>query len=129
LDYARLYLALGAAGSGISVVLGAFAAHTLKGRLDVATLGTFQTAVLYQFVHSLALCLLALWLRQLGRPVMVGDPAVTAGIAFIVGICCFSGSLYGLALGAPRWLGPITPLGGLAFIIGWAAFAWSAWRN
>ena len=111
------------------MILGAFAAHALKGRLDVAMLGTFQTAVLYQFFHSLALCLLALWLKQLGRPLTLGEPAVIAGIAFVVGICFFSGSLYGLALGAPRWLGPITPLGGLAFITGWAAFGWSAWRS
>ncbi|MCX7065606.1 MAG: DUF423 domain-containing protein [Proteobacteria bacterium] len=129
MEYARLYLAIGTASSGASVILGAFAAHALKGRLDVAMLGTFQTAVLYQFFHSLALCLLALWLKQLGRPLTLGEPAVIAGIAFVVGICFFSGSLYGLALGAPRWLGPITPLGGLAFITGWAAFGWSAWRS
>ena len=110
-------------------MLGAFAAHGLKGRLDIATLGTFQTGVLYQFLHSLALCLLAMWLRQLNREVESGDPAVVAGFAFIAGILCFSGSLYGLAFGAPRWLGPVTPLGGVAFIVGWASFAWSAWRN
>jgi uncharacterized membrane protein YgdD (TMEM256/DUF423 family) len=37
--------------------------------------------------------------------------------------CCFSGSLYALALGAPRTLGVVTPIGGLAFIFGWLAFA------
>ena len=110
-------------------MLGAFAAHGLKARLDVASLSAFQTGVTYQFFHSLALCVLALWLRQLGREVPLNDAAAIAGVAFIIGIVFFSGSLYALSLGGPRWLGPITPLGGLAFIVGWASFAWSAWRN
>ena len=129
MQFARLYLALGAVSAGVSVVFGAFAAHALKSRLDAAALGVFQTGVTYQFLHSLALCLLALWLLKLDRVVTAADPAAVAGIAFIVGIVCFSGSLYGLSLGAPRWLGPVTPLGGLAFIVGWTAFAWSAWRS
>ena len=129
MQLARLYLTLGAVSGGVSVILGAFAAHGLKTRLDAVALGVFQTGVTYQFLHSLALCVLALWLRQLDRVVSVGDPAAIAGIAFIVGILAFSGSLYALSVGAPRWLGPITPLGGLAFIVGWTAFAWSAWRS
>jgi uncharacterized membrane protein YgdD (TMEM256/DUF423 family) len=126
---ARPFLTLGAGSAGISVVLGAFAAHGLKARLDAASLSAFQTGVTYQFFHSLALCVLALWLRQLGRDVSMSDSAAVAGAAFLVGIVLFSGSLYSLSLGGPRWLGPITPLGGLAFIIGWVSFAWSAWRN
>jgi uncharacterized membrane protein YgdD (TMEM256/DUF423 family) len=125
----RLFLALGAVSSGVAVVLGAFAAHGLKVRLDAAALGVFHTGVTYQFLHSLALCVLALWLLKLDRVVTFADPGAIAGIAFIVGIVCFSGSLYGLSLGGPRWLGPVTPLGGLAFIVGWMAFAWSAWRS
>ncbi len=129
MQLARLFLTVGAGSAGISVVLGAFAAHGLKARLDVTSLSAFQTGVTYQFFHSLALCVLALWLRQLGREVPLSDAAAIAGVAFLVGIVFFSGSLYALSLGGPRWLGPITPLGGLAFIVGWASFAWSAWRN
>ena len=129
MQLARLFLTLGAGSAGISVVLGAFAAHGLKARLDDASLNAFQTGVTYQFFHSLALCVLALWLRQLGREVPLTDAAAIAGLAFLAGIVFFSGSLYALSLGGPRWLGPITPLGGLAFIVGWASFVWSAWRN
>jgi uncharacterized membrane protein YgdD (TMEM256/DUF423 family) len=125
----RLFLALGAASGGASVVLGAFAAHGLKARLTADALSAFQTGVTYQIFHSIALCVVAVWLRQLGREPTLGDPGVIAGIAFVTGILLFSGSLYGLALGAPRWLGPVTPLGGLAFIVGWTTFAWGAWRN
>jgi uncharacterized membrane protein YgdD (TMEM256/DUF423 family) len=125
----RLFLAIGAVGAGVSVALGALAAHGLKARLDAATLGTFQTGVTYQFFHSIALCLVALWLRQLSKEPTLGGPEAVAGFAFVVGILLFSGSLYALALGGPRWLGPVTPLGGLAFIVGWLTFAWSACRN
>jgi uncharacterized membrane protein YgdD (TMEM256/DUF423 family) len=128
-QFARLFLTLGAGSAGVSVVLGAFAAHGLKSRLDAASLGAFQTGVTYQFFHSLALCVVALWLRQLGRDPSINDAAILAGTAFLLGIVLFSGSLYSLSLGGPRWLGPITPLGGLAFIVGWVSFAWSAWRN
>lgn len=129
MDFARVFLTLGAGGGGIAVVLGAFAAHGLRSRLDAAALHAFETGVTYQFFHSLALCVLALWCRQLARAPVFGDAAVFAGGAFIVGVLFFSGSLYALALGGPRWLGPITPIGGVAFISGWIAFVWSAWRN
>ncbi len=129
MQLSRLFLTLGAVGGGVAVALGAFAAHGLKARLDPAALGTFQTGVTYQFFHSLALCLVALWLRQLSKETTLGDPEAIAGIAFAVGILLFSGSLYVLALGGPRGFGPVTPFGGLAFIVGWLTFAWSAWRN
>jgi uncharacterized membrane protein YgdD (TMEM256/DUF423 family) len=128
-QFSRWFLALGTIGCGSAVALGAFAAHGLKTRIDPSALAVFQTGVTYQFFHGLALCLLAVWLRQLGRSLAVGDAAIIAGLAFIAGVLMFSLSLYALALGGPRWIGPITPLGGLAFIIGWMAFAWSAWRD
>jgi uncharacterized membrane protein YgdD (TMEM256/DUF423 family) len=129
MEFSRLFLTLGAVGGGVSVALGAFAAHGLKARLDPAALSTFQTGVTYQFFHSLALCLVALWIRQLSKEPALSDAAVITGIAFILGILLFSGSLYTLSLGGPRAFGPVTPLGGLAFIVGWLTFAWSAWRN
>ncbi len=124
----RLFLTIGAASGGIAVVLGAFAAHALKTRLDAEMLGVLHTGVTYQFYHSLALCLVAIWMRQLGGGSSIGDPAAVAGIAFCVGIILFCGSLYGMSLSGLRWLGPFTPLGGLAFVVGWTGFAWSAWR-
>jgi uncharacterized membrane protein YgdD (TMEM256/DUF423 family) len=128
-QFSRWFLTLGAAGCASAVALGAFAAHGLKARIEPASLAIFQTGVTYQFFHGLALCLLALWVRQLGRTIALGDAAAIAGIAFVAGIAMFSFSLYALALGAPRWVGPITPLGGVAFLVGWSAFAWSAWRD
>jgi len=128
LNVARLFLICGSAFGALAVALGAFGAHGLRGRLDAPLLHAFETAVTYNFYHSLALCLLALWCRQLER-VAPTDAAAIAGFGFIAGIVLFCGSLYALALGAPRWLGPVTPLGGVAFLTGWVAFFWSAWRH
>ncbi len=97
-----------------AVACGAFGAHALEKRLDAAALSTWNTAVQYHALHALALLGVALLLER-------GKRAGLAGLAFVIGIVCFSGSLYWLALGGPRWLGPVTPIGGLAFIVGWLA--------
>jgi uncharacterized membrane protein YgdD (TMEM256/DUF423 family) len=43
-----------------------------------------------------------------------------SGVAMLLGIVLFSGSLYLLVLTGLRSLGAITPLGGLAFLFAWA---------
>ena len=111
----RSLVAVGAALAGISVVLGAFGAHALNGRLNAEALAWWQTAVQYLMWHALAVLVLGLvgarWARL---------PALLlAGGALL-----FSGTLYLIALGAPRWLGAVTPVGGLAMIAGWALLAW-----
>ena len=56
----QIWIKLGAIFGGLSVMLGAFGAHSLKARLTEKSLATFQTGVLYQFIHSLALILVGL---------------------------------------------------------------------
>ncbi len=56
----HLWIKLGGIFGGLSVMLGAFGAHSLKERLTEQSLATFQTGVLYQFIHSLALILVGL---------------------------------------------------------------------
>jgi len=102
-----------------AVLLGAFGAHALKPTLILnGSLEVWQTAVHYHFIHALVLLFLAL------------DEEVPCwiGVAFAVGIVCFSGSLYLLALTGAVWLGPVTPLGGLAFLAGWSGLALHGWR-
>jgi len=120
-------LICGAGLALLSVILGAFAAHGLKNKLDEYSLNVFQTAVQYQMVHGIALILCGLFAMQLKRLSVQGFDVGylwvnISAISFIVGILLFSGSLYGLALTSQKWLGPITPLGGLLFIFGWIAF-------
>lgn len=97
------------------MLLGAFGAHGLRGRLAAERLASWETAVQYHLLHALALLALALFERASGRTVTL--PAAL----FAAGVLLFSGSIYLLALGGPRWLGPVTPLGGLALVAGWLA--------
>ncbi len=103
------------------VALGAFGAHALKETLAArGSVSTWQTAVLYQLIHAVALLALTM---------LTGNWVNARWIALCwsLGIVLFSGSLYWLSLGGPKILGPITPLGGLAFLAGWALVVWSAW--
>jgi len=113
-------MTFGALSAATSVVLGAFGAHALKGKLTGASLATFETAVHYQMTHSLGLLLVGVLMLVLG----VKPPWLTAAWSFAAGILLFSGSLYGLALLGWRWLGPVTPIGGALFIVGWLALAY-----
>lgn len=115
---AALIGALGAASSGLAVVLGAFGAHALKTRLDPADLVTFEIGVRYQMYHGLAL----LGLAALAAATKLD--AKLPALCFLVGTLVFSGSLYVLVGTGLRWLGAVTPLGGLAFIAGWSVLAW-----
>lgn len=114
-----------AALSGLtSVALGAFGAHGLRGKLDQNLMHAFETGVLYQMTHTLALLLVAVMMMQWGSKTALN---VSAG-AFALGIVLFSGSLYGLALTGMKWLGPVTPMGGVAFLVGWLALVAAVWH-
>ena len=120
--FAKVLLGAGALFGGSGVVLGAFGAHALKGRLDPDKLSSWETAVLYQLVHALALLVVGVWMLFGGSSTLRW-----AGWGFMVGVLLFCGSLYLLsATSGLRWLGPITPIGGVAFIVGWLALLWAA---
>ena len=95
----------------LAVGLGAFGAHALKATLQSNNmLEVWNKAVLYHFLHAIALVALALH----------GTGNRAAWLLLAAGIVLFSGSLYTMALTNIRWLGAITPLGGLCFLAGWA---------
>ncbi|MBS1744211.1 MAG: DUF423 domain-containing protein [Bacteroidetes bacterium] len=106
--------------AAVTVALGAFAAHTLKGTISNEALAIFETGVRYQFYHVFALLATAIIYKDFPTAV-----TIWAGKLFIIGIILFSGSLYFLTWikGAviPGWnfIGIITPFGGLSFIGGW----------
>ncbi len=108
----------------LAVIMGAFGAHALRGRLDPSSLAIFETAARYHLVHALAAVFAA---DRSGRA--GGVEAARAGALFVAGIVLFAGSLYALALGGPRLLGAVTPLGGVAFIAGWILLALSLRRR
>jgi uncharacterized membrane protein YgdD (TMEM256/DUF423 family) len=110
----------------IAVIFGAFGAHALKTQLSANALENWKTAVNYQFVHALALLLLAtLPTNRLIR---------SSAWFFALGIVCFSGSLYLLSIREiltinTAFVGPITPIGGLFFILGWLCIFFSAFKK
>ncbi len=113
----RLFLLVAALGGFVGVAFGAFGAHALQRRVTPERLVTFETGVRYLFVHALALGLVVA-VRTWAPDTMASS---VAGVAFIVGMLLFSGSLFLLVwLDLPR-LGAITPIGGVALLIGWAA--------
>src|SRR5579885_215896 len=116
---------LGAAGVllALATIAGALGAHTLKSHWPAERLDVYDTAVRYQFYHSLGLLGIGLALRSLDVSALRA-----AALLIVMGIVLFSGSLYALTLGAPRMIGVATPLGGLALIAGWMAFAYGIWR-
>jgi len=117
-------MTLGALGGLLTVALGAFGAHGLKGRVDPALLANWNTAADYLGLHALAL--LACGLTLLHRP---GAGLVNwAGWAFLIGVCLFSGSLFAMTLTGLRQLGMITPIGGVLLILAWALLAVGAAR-
>jgi uncharacterized membrane protein YgdD (TMEM256/DUF423 family) len=113
----------------IAVTLGALGAHFLKGKLSTGLitpdqLNGFDTAVKYQIYHVLTMLALYLFSKHNTHKYINW-----AFHSFLIGIVCFSGSLYFLCtrnLFGADWLkvlGPITPIGGLFFVAGWLFIA------
>ncbi|QNL50357.1 DUF423 domain-containing protein [Olivibacter sp. SDN3] len=103
----------------IAVILGAFGAHGLSGKISEQSIENWHTAVNYQFYHTLALLFLATFSRAKNTLINVSY------FAFTIGILLFCGSLYLLStreitgISETQILGPVTPIGGVAFILGW----------
>lgn len=115
----RQWICIGAFSAAMSVALGAFGAHGLKGHLPPESLKAFETGVQYQFYHSLGLILT-------GIIVSSDNPSpllVLAGWLMLAGILLFSGSLYVLSVTGIGGIGIVTPFGGVAFIVAWLLLA------
>ncbi len=109
------------------VVLGAFGAHGLDGKISQDGIDSFSTGVRYQFWHALALMILFIAGDQLKWVKGIS-------ILWFIGTLVFSGSIYLLSTNEITpidfaFLGPITPLGGLLMIGGWVILLLSAFRS
>ena len=119
MDYKKILL-IGAILGAISVILGAFGAHALKELIGEPQLASYKTGNTYQFYHSLLLIGIGI-LYKLQPSKLLRYAAWFC----IIGVICFSGSLYILAcrsmLGITNTmiLGPITPIGGLLLTTSW----------
>ena len=122
---ARIWLTLGAVWGLLTVALGAFGAHGLRGRVADDLLVTWGTGADYLGMHALALLACGLLALHIPGSRLIG----AAAWCFVVGSLLFSGSLFALVLTGMRGLGAVTPFGGTLLIAGWALLALGAWRN
>lgn len=102
----------------LAIVLGAFGAHMLEGKLSPYHVDIWGKAVLYHALNTLGL--FAISLSALHFKISLKTPYYLV----LAGIIIFSGSLYSLALTDIRVLGAITPIGGVSFIAGWITYSW-----
>jgi len=114
----RKFLIAGALFGLLAVILGAFAAHGLKGAISEESLNSFETGVKFQMYHALLLLII-------GATNVLSDKASKL-IYYLIfaGIVLFSGSIYLLSTGAISGIDftPIallTPIGGTLLIAGW----------
>ncbi len=111
----------GAIALAAAVMIGAFGAHALQGRLDSYSRGIYETGVMYHFFHALGILIVSVLARA---GALTAYRAAWVCALLTAGIVLFSGSLYALALSGIRMLGAITPFGGLSFIAAWILLAY-----
>ena len=115
-----------AALSGLScIVLGALGAHYLKPRLSEALMHSFDTAVLYQMVHTLVLLVLSLLITRFPE----NDLFRWSAVCMIFGIIFFSGSIYVLSIWGYKIPGPVTPMGGFILMGAWGLLFLAGIKN
>ena len=108
----------------ITIVLGAFGAHSLEKVLTESQLKSFETAVRYQMFHVLML----LFVNSMAEVSIKTKKTIT--VIVLIGIACFSGSIYAITFGVEAskiWF--ITPLGGLLLVLGWLKLGISFFKN
>ena len=110
----------------LGVILGAFGAHALRGRLDDYLMSVYEKAVFYHYIHALGALIVSL-MPKVGA-ITESKAGWVCGL-LLAGVVIFSGTLYALALTGYRGLGAITPIGGLSFIAAWLMLAWALIRK
>lgn len=106
-----------------AVVLGAFGAHALEGRISLERADIWTTASQYLGWQGTALLALAAFTWSSRTPAAANRLLTVAGWLLIVGTLVFSGSLFILVLSGIGAFGAITPIGGLLLVAGWASAA------
>jgi len=105
-----MWIIISAVSGFTAVAIGAFGAHGLRETLSFEMLEVYKTGVLYQFIHTIVLLILAL--------TNIINAKVSS-IFFLLGIILFSFSLYLYSTTGIQFFAMITPVGGVCFLIGW----------
>ncbi|MBE2894118.1 DUF423 domain-containing protein [Spirabiliibacterium falconis] len=120
------FLVLAALSGFFSVAFGAYSAHALVGDMTVLEQDWLIKAQQYQFIHTLALLALGFFVAATKNQVQPSCRRMGLnwiGYSWAVGILCFSGSLYVMAITGTQAVKYLTPIGGVAFLVGWGALS------
>jgi uncharacterized membrane protein YgdD (TMEM256/DUF423 family) len=117
--FSRRCIAAGSVLMLAGLVLGALGTHLVADRVSPQQLASYETAVLYQLLHSVGLVLLG---------VLARSSAVTAWLRWSarlmgLGIALFSGSIYLATAGLPHSILDAAPAGGLSLMASWVMLA------
>lgn len=103
----------------LGVILGAFGAHGLEGKISTDKIASYETGVRYQIYHGFSFLFLGLISSYLNSSLL------WVSRLMFIGVLLFSGSIYILAtqsmiqIDVSKILGPVTPIGGLFLILSW----------
>ncbi|WP_458628539.1 DUF423 domain-containing protein [Winogradskyella sp. PC D3.3] len=112
----------------LGIILGAFAAHGLEKLVDADAIKSFETGVRYQIYHAFFLLIVG------STSIVQLKTKKSIFYMVLLGVLCFSGSIYGLATNALssfdfKTIALITPLGGLLLIMAWILLLIGIIRN
>ena len=114
----RLFLLIAAILGATGVALGAYGAHGLTKWASPTQIDYFQLAVLYQLLHAITLLSVSILSLFVSSRLLLASQ-----ISFVMGIFCFSGSLYFYVFTGTKAFAMLTPFGGLLLIIAWLLLA------
>lgn len=119
---AAWFFSIGALAAGLTVVLGAWLAHSPMFAGGVPPM--VQMAVQQQGFHALGLMVVALvlWCRGPSRW------CLAAGVLMVAGLLLFSFNIYARAFWQWDALRALVPWGGSSWIAAWLCLALGAWR-
>jgi uncharacterized membrane protein YgdD (TMEM256/DUF423 family) len=104
-----------------SVLIGAMGSHYFSDHLiSFDRVGTFETAVRFQFYHTFFLFFLGFSYDFANIKLLR-----YAFLVCIIGVILFSGSLYVLCLTNMSFFGLVTPLGGILLMFAWVIYLFS----
>jgi uncharacterized membrane protein YgdD (TMEM256/DUF423 family) len=121
----RFFFSFGSLSAALAVAAGAYGAHAEGGLLNAIEAQWVAKAARYQMYHGFALIAVTMAMKQWPSASRL---LTVSGFLFILGIFCFSGSLYLMAF-VPIDAGYVTPLGGVAMILAWFILAIAPWSK
>jgi len=121
----KSYLGLTALLGMLTVLMGAFGAHSLEDKLEPEALKSFETGIRYMMYHVLALLFIN------SSSLLQEKSKKRISLLIFAGLTLFSGSIFLISLGlipaSKIWF--VTPMGGILLILSWLITAIAFFRS